>query len=65
MLCFSVRIMTTFGTEDLACIINEIQQEGGNKTTRSTKNVDTYSTGGTHGLIDYANTDETCIQVCH
>ena len=57
-ICLSVRLLTTLGTGDLVCIIVGVEIDG-NKTELD---LGPYPSGGTLGLLNYAQTEEPCIR---
>lgn len=58
-LCLSIRLLTTLGTGDLVCILMGVEQDGKSNFTDS---LGPYPSGGTLGMINYANTDDNCIK---
>ena len=57
-ICLSVRLLTTLGTGDLVCIIIGVKIKGSNETL---SDLGPYPSGGSVGMINYANTDSHCI----
>ena len=57
-MCLSVRLLTTLGTGDLTCIILAVEVNG-NKTIND---LGPYPSGGTLGLLNFANTESKCIK---
>ena len=53
-----MRLLTTLGTGDLTCIILAVEF-GNNKTL---KDLGPYPSGGTLGMINFANTESKCIK---
>ena len=55
--CLSVRLLTTLGTGDVVCMILAV--EHANETVTD---LGPYVSGGTLGMINYANTQPNCIR---